>query len=639
MRHFFIVLFALTGIFSTYAQPGNEVAPAEQQDTLVVEPIIFTAATASQYIIKLMEHEQLWRPSGDTMRLSLSRLIDHYHEPFDSVARRLSRFDYTVVDPQRLRITRRDTLPVRWLNDHLFIVDTLPLEKEPFLSRKTFVVSAVDTAVYSLLEKRIPEWEKKNEIRHLIDSLFHVRDTITEVFIDTLFLKSKNVVMHQIIDEEIVPPLMPPGSRKTAELMPDYSKVLITESSLHYIASRESPFYKVPDAMMPDSLRFAVETLLQHTDERDSILLFLTGADGRKLPFWLTTETDELYRYWIRNAENDSITIWIGNPSKYDITLMLEDDVYVERLDKIPADNIPITTLRPQRSMARLSPLEEIPVFWSHSLSSALTLNQTYLSNWARGGQSSLATIVDLRGAAAYTNTESKRKWENSGRLRYGSVITQEQGFRTNTDLVEVNSQYNRVIGEKIDFSSVLYMKTQVAKGFKYPNDSVVVSKFLNPGTFTVGTGIEYKPFKNTVLNFSVLSYRNTFVLDTANINQRAHGVDRDKRSRQEMGGQLVIKNTVSILDGLNISNNIRLFSNYLDKPQNIDVDWEINLDKRINWYFMVRLNFHFIYDDDIHFPVLDRDNNPVLLPDGSEKKVPMLQLKQFLGLTLSFRI
>jgi hypothetical protein len=318
---------------------------------------------------------------------------------------------------------------------------------------------------------------------------------------------------------------------------------------------------------------------------------------------------------------------------------MLEDDVYVERMEKLLVNNIPITSLKPQRSLAKLSPLKEIPVFWSYSMSSAFTLNQTHLSNWSKGGESSLASMLDLRGAMAYTNTESKRKWESSGRMRYGSLITKENGFRTNTDMVELNSQYNKVIKNKIDFSSVFYMKTQVAKGYKYPNDSVVVSKFLNPGTFTIGVGLEYKPFKNMLLNFSVLSYRNTFVLDTANINQRAHGVDLDKRSRQEMGGQLVIKNRVTILDGLNISNNIRLFSNYLDKPRNIDVDWEINLDKRINWYFMVRLNFHFIYDDDIHFPVLDSNNNPVLLPDGSEKKVPMLQLKQFLGLTLSFRI
>ena len=181
-------------------------------------------------------------------------------------------------------------------------------------------------------------------------------------------------------------------------------------------------------------------------------------------------------------------------------------------------------------------------------------------------------------------------------------------------------------------------MKNQLARGYNYPNDSVVVSKFLNPGTFTLGAGFEYKPFKKTVINYSVLSYKNTFVLDTAAIDQTSHGIAADKKVGQEMGGQLVVKNSISILDGLEINNSLRLFSNYFDKPQNIDVDWEVNLEKRINWYFTVNLNLHMIYDDNIRFPVLGEDDLPVKLPDGSIKKSPKMQFKEFVGLTFSFK-
>jgi hypothetical protein len=204
--------------------------------------------------------------------------------------------------------------------------------------------------------------------------------------------------------------------------------------------------------------------------------------------------------------------------------------------------------------------------------------------------------------------------------------------------MFNLNSQFNKVIKEKIDFSAVFFMKNQVARGYKYPNDSVVVSKFLNPGSFTIGAGLEYKPFKKTTLNFSMLSYKNTFVLDTAKIDQTRHGIDADKKLRQEMGGQLVVKNSVSILDGLDISNTVRLFTNYLNNPQNVDVDWELSIERKINWYFTVLLNLHFIYDDDIRFPVLDENEQPVLLPDGSPKKSPKLQFKEFLGITLSFK-
>lgn len=223
--------------------------------------------------------------------------------------------------------------------------------------------------------------------------------------------------------------------------------------------------------------------------------------------------------------------------------------------------------------------------------------------------------------------------------MRYGTVRTKEYDFRTNTDIIELNSQYNKKLWKNIDFSSTFYFKSQIAKGYKYPDDSTVISKFLNPGTFTIGTGIEYKPFKDTQINFSVLSYKNTFVLDTAHINQQTHGIDDDKRARQEIGGQLVIRNKVSILEGLSISNTLRLFSSYLDKPQNIDVDWEMNLERQITWFLYIRLNIHLIYDDDIRFPAMDKSGEIVLLPDGSQKMVPKTQYNQFLGLTFSFRI
>jgi len=343
-----------------------------------------------------------------------------------------------------------------------------------------------------------------------------------------------------------------------------------------------------------------------------------------------------MFRYWVKNDRNDSITIWVGNPARNSVRLMLEQDVNIKRIEKATVDEIPIIDVFPAFTLAEVEPLKKIPVYWMYDFSTSLAFSQTYLSNWAKGGESSISTVLDIKGLAKYTNNESKTSWTNNGRLKYGSIITGEYGLRTNTDMLEFNSQYNKELRDKMDFSAVFYMKNQLARGYKYPNDSVVVSKFLNPMTFTLGMGVEYKPFKKTQINFSALSYKNTLVLDTANIDQTNHGVAADKRVRQEMGGQLTIKNSLTVLDDLNISNSVRLFSNYFNKPQNVDVDWEISLDKRINWYASISLNMHFIYDDDIRFPVLDDNDEPVLLPDGSPKKSPKLQFKEFVGLTFS---
>lgn len=631
MRYFFISLIGILLVWSSVAQTGRGIEAAEN-DTLSSPPITFTHSTASEYIINLLKLDSLWKEPGDTIHLSLSRLIDHYNEPFDSVEKRLSDFDYESARPELTELERYDTLSLRWLNDSVFIVDTLDLEKEPFITKKTIVTNEIDTLSFRGLDT-IPE------VKTVIDSIMHARDTITEVFIDSLYLESRNIRMHRVVEQEVRPPLLPPESRKQVNFLPDSAQIVISEQYQEFVADDDSPFFVVPGAMMPDSLQIAVEELLNYTDNRDSIPLYISDARGDGKSFWLTSQPDDLRRYWVRNHESDSITIWVGNPSKNEIRLVLEDDIHVERMEKVTADDIPITTLEPERSLVSLKPLEQIPGTWRYNLSSAFTLNQNYLSNWAKGGESSLSSLLDLQGTAEYRNIESEINWTNTARLKYGNVISEEFGFRTNTDILELNSQFNKKVGEKIDFSSVFYGKTQISKGYNYPNDSVPISKFLNPGAFTVGVGFEYQPISNTKINFSALSYRNTFVLDTVEINQRAHGIEHGKRSRQEMGGQLVIKNKFSLLDDLKIENSVRLFSNYLKNPENVDVDWEINLEKQISWYFTVRMNFHFLYDENILFPVYDDQGDPVTLPDGSEKKVPRLQLKQFLGVTMSFSI
>jgi hypothetical protein len=628
---FIFIFLIITGFCNTMAHAGGKMME-EEHDSLPSHSITFSPESASAYLISLIGQEHVWRTDKDTLRLSLTRLIDHFNEPYDSVRTRLMRFAYDSVKLEPAYLVKRDTLPLRWLSHNEFIIDTLALEKDPFVTRKTIIMRAIDTLT-------LPLNGTYPDVQARIDSLLQVRDTITEVYIDTRYLDSRNVQLYFVDDDTITPPLTGNGRNKSVSFLADSSGIVLSESRRVIMGNLESPFYIVTSQYMTDSLQHAVEALLTHTYERDSILLFFHNIDGRKTPFWLTSGSDELYRYWVKNAENDSITVWKGNPSKYEITLVLEDDVNVERMQKKTVEDIPITTAEPKRTLARLSPIEEIPVYWDHAIIGAFSVNQTYLANWARGGESSFASMFDLRASSGYKNNDSKAEWTNSGRLRYGTVRSKERGFRTSTDIVELNSQYNKAFMDKLDFSSVFYMKTQVAKGYKYPNDSVPISKFLNPGTFTLGIGVEYEPVKKTMINFSPLSYRNTFVLDTANINQRAHGVDPDKRSRQEMGGQLVIKSSISIMDDLRISNAVRLFSNYLEKPKNVDVDWELSIDKQINWYFTIRLNFHVIYDDDVRFPVLDANDEPVLAPDGSPRRVAKTQLNQFMGLTLSLRI
>ena len=610
----------------TFAQPDGNMILTGIDTTH--SHINFTISSASEYIIKLLELKNLWSPEGDTLKLSLERLIHHSNEPFDSIRNDLSKFGYDSLKLKHTYVMRNDTLPVRWLNDSTFIFNNVPMEREPLFLQKT--IFKIDTTTY-LFRNNFPDMES------ILNSALQKEDVISEIIIDTAYLNSKKIQMYKIADKRIIPPLMYNGSYKPALFVRDSAKIVFSDTLNVIMTEEKSPFYLLPNRKMPDSLRVAVETLLSYTDSRDSILLYLNDLNGNKTPLWLTTGKDDFHRFWVKNYKNDSITIWVGNPSKQDITLILEEDINVNRLAKEAADDIAITLAKPEKTLAKTEPLKLIPVYWNYIFSSTFGLNQTYLSNWSKGGENSLSGLLDIKGTAKFTNNEVKTQWTSSARLKYGALLVDKNDYRTNNDILEFNSQYNKVIKEKIDFSMIFFMKNQIAKGYNYPNDSVVISKFLNPGTFTIGLGLEYKPSKKTQINYSILSYKNTFVFDTSHIDQTRHGIPKDKRAKQEMGGQLLIKNSLTIMEGLDITNSVRLFSGYLDKPENIDVDWEMNIEKKIKWYFKIILNLHMIYDDDIRFEVLDVNDQPILLPDGSKKKVPKMQFKEFLGLAFTF--
>jgi hypothetical protein len=213
-----------------------------------------------------------------------------------------------------------------------------------------------------------------------------------------------------------------------------------------------------------------------------------------------------------------------------------------------------------------------------------------------------------------------------------------DQGVRTNIDLFETNSKLNHKAFGKFDFSGTMLFKTQVSKGYDYPNDSVPVSKFLNPAILTLGLGLDYKPNKETSINFSPLSYKGTFVPDTVMIDQTKYGIAANRKSKHEPGASILISNEIKPLKSLSVTNRLQLFTNYINNPLNIDVDWEMILVAHLNWFTDIRLNTHLIFDDDTRTLKYDRDKDPVLGPDGIQKKTARIQFKEVLGLSLAFR-
>jgi len=250
---------------------------------------------------------------------------------------------------------------------------------------------------------------------------------------------------------------------------------------------------------------------------------------------------------------------------------------------------------------------------------------------------------MDITGFANYTNKNLQLSSSNFARLKYGLVATNDNGVRKNLDLIETNSKLNHKAFGKVDFSATVLFKTQLTVGKSYfkvgdRDTSIVASRFMNPATLTVGLGLDYKPDKNTSINFAPFSYKGTYVLDTALIDQTKYGVPPDKRSLNEPGASLQISNVYRPTKTISITNRLQLFTNYIHNPLNIDVDWEMIATMSLNWFTDVRINTHLIYDDDTRTGKLDKNDNPIMGEDGKPKKTARAQFKELLGFSFVFR-
>jgi hypothetical protein len=333
--------------------------------------------------------------------------------------------------------------------------------------------------------------------------------------------------------------------------------------------------------------------------------------------------------------------VWIGSIGRNTIGLFPEQGVDFRRVMRPTRNNPEASVGVDWRDMSRLLEMQRVrakPKLWKYRTENSLAFSQTGLTNWVKGGENSLTSLFDVAGFADYDNRERKISSNNFVRLKVGFIASGDNPIRKNTDILESSFKANhRAIG-KFDFSAIMLFKTQLLKGYNYPNDSIPVSKILNPANLTLGLGFDYKPNAQTSFNLSLLSYKLTFVTDTANIDQTRYGIDKDKMSMHEPGFNFIFSNTWRPVRNFTLTNKLNLFSNYIRNPLNIDVDWELNMAVTLNRFTELKLNTHLIFSDNIKTAVLDKDKSPVLNPDGTPKKTARVQFKEMVGLTLAFR-
>ena len=279
---------------------------------------------------------------------------------------------------------------------------------------------------------------------------------------------------------------------------------------------------------------------------------------------------------------------------------------------------------------------------WKRSGIFGLNFTQVSLSNWSAGGQNSISGIAMFNYTA--NHKKGKNSLDNIIDIAYGLTQNGSDDPIKSEDKIDLATKYGRQASAHWYYTVLLGFKSQFSEGFNYPNDSVKISNFLAPAYFTLALGMDYKPNDNfslliapvtgriTVVNDQDLADAGAFGVDPAEYNALGVKTKSGEKSNFEFGALLKAVYKKDILENVNLMTKLELFSNYMEDPQNVDVNWEVLIAMKVNKYITATLSTQLIYDDNT---ILTIDNNDDGIIDESG---PRTQFKEVLGVGLAYK-
>jgi hypothetical protein len=288
----------------------------------------------------------------------------------------------------------------------------------------------------------------------------------------------------------------------------------------------------------------------------------------------------------------------------------------------ILAQDISVTKLRTETSRNIRKELDTTHWNWKQGGLYNFNLSQSSLSNWAAGGDNfnmSLNTYFNYY----FFFKKANQNLDNNIDVNLGFIQSTSLGGRKNDDRLDFLSKY----GYQIDTSGMWFisglfnLRSQFFDGFSFSGtNSTLTSSFLAPAYIILFAGLDFKPTPHFSIFFSPLTSRTTLLLNNTLSKLGKYGVPIGDKISKEVGTFITVNYNNTIATNINYKGRADFFSNYNQKPENINLYMTNMFTFKINKYFSASYNLDLIYDDKIKI-------------FGPLKTSPGLQLKSVIGI------
>jgi hypothetical protein len=244
---------------------------------------------------------------------------------------------------------------------------------------------------------------------------------------------------------------------------------------------------------------------------------------------------------------------------------------------------------------------------WKRGGNATFLFNQSAFSEWASGGQNS----ISLSFHTDYDISFKKNGWNWDTKFLGDFGLTKISGakfLRKTNDRIDLQSLLGKSFSKEWSYSTVFGVKTQFARGYTFGKNSEgeetrsLRTQFFSPVYIQLGIGLYWKKSKNLWVNMAPFAQRITLVSRkfTADLQegQEYFGVRKGDNHRFELGASVNAFYEFSPLENITLEQRLGLYSDYLDKAENVDLDYQLSVEMRVNERISTNLIIQLVYDD-----------------------------------------
>lgn len=262
--------------------------------------------------------------------------------------------------------------------------------------------------------------------------------------------------------------------------------------------------------------------------------------------------------------------------------------------------------------------------FWKLSGVAGANLSQAALVNWVGGGENTVALNFYLNAGLNYA--KENWSWDNALLLQYGIIYSEQYDWRKNADKISFSSKLGYKLKPKLFTSMLFDYNSQFAKGYNYPNTKNYISTFMAPGYANLAFGVDYKPTSYMSIFFSPATLHAIYVLNDSLSDVGSFGLKPGEKSKYDAGALLKISFKKVVMQNVDVISTFDAFTPYNSEFGNIDLNWELLANFKINKLLTATLNTTLRYLDKEHY-----------VKDGVDKGAKV-QFKEIFGLGLAYK-